>query len=1053
MINLNYLTTTSVLFLYSLIFLGGNRLIEDRLMETNCLEVIPLIEESKLMLPYVLYKYFLHILDWSLITASSLFAASYWYNTTEKKEEKEIKRNKLIGYLRQKYMGLGYGFIVLITFLLMWHFFSRIELGYQFKPNVIQWLGERVNSYFWLWLGLDGLSLPFVLLVSFIMPIVFFSNWTTVDNDDGYYTPIVSLLEWLLLTVFVVIDLILFYIFFESILPPLFVMIGMYGAAQKFRAGYYLFLYTLLGSLFMLLVFVKMGGDTATTYFEGYNDVNIYSVLQEITWVILFVSFSVKTPLVPVHIWLPLAHSDANVSGSIVLASVVLKLALYGFIRILIGIFTFATSKLIPFFFGLCSLSVIYSSVTTVRQFDLKVLVAYSSIAHMASSLLGTFSDTLYGLVGSIIFGLAHGFVSPGLFIIVGAILYDRCGSRIINYYRGLSNLLPFFALLFLLFVFGNMGVPLTGNFIGEFLSLLGAYQQNIFIASIGATSVILSAVYSIFMYNRVTGGSLSPFVHTIPDIFRKEFYIILPLLVLTIILGIYPSFISYDVEYGLSNYLLFVFFPAVLSDKSEDKNHPSSNSSDDGNNNNKNGSNDQQKSDSSDSEKNESEDQQKSDSSDHENKESDDENKESNNENKESDDEKNKESDDENKESINDNCHGPDDDSNDSPGGEGIKADDRSNFGDDEWSESSSKESPSDSDSDSGYVSDTESDAGSTGAVYGDDEDPNVSDLPSDDENEPNNPNDSDESDSSSTSSISSSSSNSNSGNPNYDKPNSDDENEPNSRDISDDSSSTEGSSDFSDESSSGSETEPSDYEDDHPQPANPVVPNANNNQQDQQYPPTPQNTPEIGTVVPARPPLVIPTHIEVPENTPGNSDSSSESSDDESTGGEKEKNKEKTNEEETNEEKNNENNNGKNSEESNAKHNGEYSEGHNKNNSSNTELNHTYHGEVEENGNIVKGKDEWEPIGFIYSEYDWLTKWVKVMSKLANWNNELMGWPLEIGFNNIISYLFVILLFFRLYLGYYNSMLICLDYIRFKFVLLKEKWHSFSSNFMKIK
>jgi len=205
------------------------------------------------------------------------------------------------------------------------------------------------------------------------------------------------------------------------------------------------------------------------------------------------------------------------------------------------------------------------------RQFDLKVIVAYSSIAHMSSSLLGTFSDNVSGVGGSIVFGLGHGFVSPGLFILVGAVLYDKCGSRIINYFKGLTYFNPLFITIFLLFVFGNMGVPLTGNFIGEFLSLLGAYQQNIFVASIGATSVVLSAIYSIYLFNRVGSGSTSPHIFTIPDMYRKEFYILVPLLVLTIILGVYPSFITSDIEFALSHCLLFAISPVVfINNKNE---------------------------------------------------------------------------------------------------------------------------------------------------------------------------------------------------------------------------------------------------------------------------------------------------------------------------------------------------------------------------------------------------------------------------------------------------------------------------------------------------
>ena len=479
---------------------------------------------------------------------------SFWSTRVESEKIMKFKTLVTINNVVLKKIGMYLSLILLIEGSLFWFKYSRTTISYQFlnKCN----LGESMWNLD-ISLGLDGLSLPFVLLVIIILPLVYLSNWTTIDSLNIYYIMMIILLELFLIIVFLVIDFILFYVFFESILPILFVLIGLYGASQKFRAGYYLFLYTLLGSMFMLLSFVKMTSDIGSGLFESYISKGEWSDIQTLFWISLLVSFSVKTPLVPVHIWLPLAHSDANVSGSIILASIVLKLALYGFLRIIIGILMLSTVYLIPFFLSFCSLSILFSSFTTIRQFDLKVLVAYSSVAHMGSSLLGTFSDNIYGIVGSVIFGLAHGFVSPGLFIIVGAVLYDRCGSRVINYYRGLSGLLPFFAVLFLILVFGNMSVPLTANFIGEFLSLLGAYQQSMFIACIGTLSVILSAIYSIYMYNRVASGSTSIFIHTIPDLFRKEFFLLLPLILFTIFLGVYPSVIISDIEFGLSNFLL----------------------------------------------------------------------------------------------------------------------------------------------------------------------------------------------------------------------------------------------------------------------------------------------------------------------------------------------------------------------------------------------------------------------------------------------------------------------------------------------------------------
>jgi len=557
MLRLVFLIIIPILFIVLLLLVSmfSSKLSKEEKMYTDDKILITLLEEErKYVIPYVLQKYYSHIINKRIDLIPLVPSSSFWLNRTESYKEIMFrdKKEKIVN--KYKKISLIQSLVLYVVLILFWFKYKKTSIEYQLLDKT----GTHDQLYnLDITVGIDGIALPFILLVGFIMPIVFLSNWSTIDSLDINYYIIIILLELFLIVVFLIIDLIMFYVFFESTLPLLFILIGLYGAAQKFRAGYYIFLYTLFGSLFMLLVFVKMGADTASCFFDGYNLHNGFRSLQEIIFLSLFVSFSVKTPMVPVHIWLPLAHSDANVSGSIILASIVLKLALYGFLRVLIAIFYLGCARLTPFFLGFCTMSLVFSSLTTIRQFDLKVLVAYSSIAHMASSLLGAFSDTLYGLIGSIIFGLAHGFVSPGLFIIVGAVLYDRCGSRIINYYRGLNSILPLFTLIFLILVFGNMGVPLTANFIGEFLSLIGVYQQNIFIASIGALSIILSAIYSIFMYNRVTSGSLSPYIHSIPDLFRKEFFILIPLIVLTLALGIYPYFISSDIEFSLSNLLL----------------------------------------------------------------------------------------------------------------------------------------------------------------------------------------------------------------------------------------------------------------------------------------------------------------------------------------------------------------------------------------------------------------------------------------------------------------------------------------------------------------
>lgn len=350
-------------------------------------------------------------------------------------------------------------------------------------------------------------------------------------------------LETLLIAVFIVLDIILFYIFFESVLIPLFIIVGIWGgSAIRVRAAFLLFLYTLFGSLFMLLAFLVIYNNVGSTDYQvvSLSEINLES--QKILWLAVFISMAIKTPLVPFNTWLTYAHSEAPVGGSIVLAGVILKLALYGYLRIMLQYLPDASYYFAPLVQTFAVVSIIYASLVTLRQTDFKKLVAYSSVAHMGVIVLGVFSNTVQGIEGAIILGIAHGLVSPALFFLVGGVLYDRYHTRTIRYYRGITALMPLFSVIFFVFTISNAAVPLTGNWIGEFLCLTGIFQTNPVIGILGSIGIVISAAYSIWLYNRISFGSYSKYLGYTTDLSRREFIVLFPLIILTVLLGINPN-------------------------------------------------------------------------------------------------------------------------------------------------------------------------------------------------------------------------------------------------------------------------------------------------------------------------------------------------------------------------------------------------------------------------------------------------------------------------------------------------------------------------------
>ncbi|VAH75076.1 unnamed protein product [Triticum turgidum subsp. durum] len=411
--------------------------------------------------------------------------------------------------------------VSLITFLyppVPWIQFDPSTAKSQFLES-LRWLPyENIHLY----MGIDGLSLFFVILTTFLIPICISVGWSGMRSFGKEYITAFIIREFLMIAVSCMLDPLLFYVLSESVPIPM----------LKIKAAYQFFLYTLLGSVFMLLAILLILLQTGTTDLQILLTTEFSERRQILLWIAFFASFAVKVPMVPVHIWLPEAHVEAPTAGSVILAGILLKLGTYGFLRFSIPMFPEATLCFTPFIYTLSAIAIIYTSLTTLRQIDLKKIIAYSSVAHMNLVTIGMFSPNIQGIGGSILLMLSHGLVSSALFLCVG-VLYDRHKTRLVRYYGGLVSTMPNFSTIFFFFTLANMSLPGTSSFIGEFLILVGAFQRNSLVATLALLGMILGAAYSLWLYNRVVSGNLKPdFLYKFSDLNGREVSIFLPFLV-----------------------------------------------------------------------------------------------------------------------------------------------------------------------------------------------------------------------------------------------------------------------------------------------------------------------------------------------------------------------------------------------------------------------------------------------------------------------------------------------------------------------------------------
>ena len=435
-----------------------------------------------------------------------------------------------------RWVALWTTLITFLVSLLIWWHFDKTSAGFQFVEEYA-WLGPLKYK-----MGVDGISMLFVILTTFLMSLCILASWEAIEDRVKEYMIAFLVLETLMLGVFCALDLVLFYLFFEGGLIPMFLIIGVWGGKRRVYASFKFFLYTLLGSVLMLLAMMAMYWHAGTSDIPTLLATKFPADMQWWLWLAFFASFAVKMPMWPVHTWLPDAHVEAPTAGSVILAGILLKMGGYGFLRFSLPMFPIASADLAPFVFTLSIVAIIYTSLVALVQEDIKKLIAYSSVAHMGFVTMGIFTASQQGIDGAIFQMLSHGIVSAALFLCVG-VVYDRLHTREISAYGGLVERMPKYALAFMVFTMANVGLPGTSGFVGEFLTLLAAFKANTWVAIFATTGVVLSAAYALYLYRRVIFGSLDKAsLKGMLDLSPREVAILAPLVILTIFYGIYPA-------------------------------------------------------------------------------------------------------------------------------------------------------------------------------------------------------------------------------------------------------------------------------------------------------------------------------------------------------------------------------------------------------------------------------------------------------------------------------------------------------------------------------